>query len=68
MTMILRSPVYSNQPHSQSLPLELPEVIPFRYCEITLSSNDIHINKITQKALYYLIDWEASSFHARTRI
>ncbi len=51
-----------NQPHSQSLPLELPEVIPFRYCEITLSSNDIHINKITQKALYYLIDWEASSF------
>ncbi len=51
-----------NYPHSQSLPLEFPEVIPFRYCEITLPSNDIRINKITQKALYYLIDWNASAF------
>ena len=49
-------------PHSQDLPSEFPEVIPFRYCEITLPSKDIKINKITQKALYYLVDWKGSSF------
>ena len=49
-------------PHSQDLPSELPEVIPFRYCEITSSSKDIKINKVTQNALYYLVNWEAASF------
>lgn len=51
-----------NFPHSQNLPSEFPEVIPFRYCEITMPSGDIKINTVIQKALYYLVDWEASSF------
>lgn len=49
-------------PHSQNLPDEFPEVMPFRYCEITLPQEGIKINKIIQKALYYLYDQEASSF------
>ena len=49
-------------PHSQELPKEFPEVIPFRYCEITVPSKEIKINKLTQNALYYLVDWNASSF------
>jgi alpha-L-rhamnosidase len=52
----------SRYPHSQDLPSEFPEVIPFRYCEISLPSKDIKVNKITQKALYYLVNWDASSF------
>jgi hypothetical protein len=49
-------------PHSQNLPAELPEVIPFRYCEILLPNGAIKVNNIVQKALYYLFDPEASAF------
>jgi hypothetical protein len=49
-------------PHSQNLPAELPEVIPFRYCEILLPKGVIKVNNIIQKGLYYLYDSEASSF------
>ncbi|MGZ3962807.1 MAG: alpha-L-rhamnosidase-related protein [Flavisolibacter sp.] len=52
----------SKYPHSQDLPSDFPEVVPFRYCEITLPTKDIKINKVTQKALYYLVNWNASSF------
>ena len=49
-------------PNSESLPLDLPEVLPFRYCEITSPLKNIKVNKVVQKALYYLVDWNASSF------
>ncbi len=50
-----------NYPHSQVMPLQMPEVIPFRYCEVRLPPN-LKINRITQKALYLLYDKNAASF------
>ncbi|MDT0651060.1 alpha-L-rhamnosidase C-terminal domain-containing protein [Autumnicola edwardsiae] len=48
-------------PHSQSLPLQMPEVIPFQYVEIT-KKNNLKINEITRKALHVIFDNKASSF------
>jgi len=48
-------------PHSQVMPIQKPEVIPFRYCEIKTKPN-LKINSINQKALYVLFDEDASSF------
>lgn len=48
-------------PHSEVMPLQMPEVIPFRYCEIK-TMPDVQINKVTQKALYILFNPDASSF------
>ncbi len=48
-------------PHSQTMPQQMPEVIPFRYCEIKLKPG-LTVNKITQKALYSLYDQNAASF------
>lgn len=49
-------------PHSQAMPLELPEVAPFRFCEVITKDENILIKSITQKALYYLFNDESSSF------
>jgi alpha-L-rhamnosidase len=49
-------------PHSQVMPLEMPEVIPFRYCELKCNNENIQVNKITQKALYCLFNDQASNF------
>lgn len=49
-------------PHSQVMPLEMAEVIPFRYCELICNEENIQVNEITQKALYCLFDDQASSF------
>lgn len=48
-------------PHSQIMPMQMEEVIPFRYCEIKMQP-DLKINNIVQKALRVLFDPEASSF------
>jgi len=48
-------------PHSQVMPLVMPEVIPFRYVEIK-KTDGVTINNITQKALYVLFDSTASAF------
>ena len=49
-------------PHSQAMPLEMPEVIPFRFCELKCNVENIQVNEITQKALYCLFDDKASEF------
>lgn len=48
--------------HSQIMPLEMPEVAPFRFCEFICDGENIRVNEITQKALYCLFDDQASSF------
>lgn len=48
-------------PHSQVMPAQMPEVIPFRYC-IIQSKPGVKINRVTQKALYVLYNPDASSF------
>lgn len=48
-------------PHSQVMPAQMPEVIPFRYC-IVQSKPGMTISRVTQKALYVLYDPDASSF------
>lgn len=49
-------------PHSQVMPLEMPEVIPFRFCELLCKDENIQVNEIAQKALYCLFNEQASSF------
>ncbi|HEY0271968.1 MAG TPA: hypothetical protein VGC22_02230, partial [Chitinophaga sp.] len=48
-------------PHSQVMPAHMPEVIPFRYCEIKPIPG-LTVSKITQKALYVEFNPTASSF------
>jgi len=48
-------------PHSQVMPLQMPEVIPFRYCEVKAIPG-LKVNKIVQKALYVEFNPNASSF------
>jgi hypothetical protein len=49
-------------PHSQGMPLQMPEVAPFRFCELISDGEKIQVNEIIQKALYYLFDDQASGF------
>lgn len=49
-------------PNSQVMPLEMPEVIPFRFCELKCNEENIQVNEVLQKALYYLFDDKASNF------
>lgn len=49
-------------PHSQAMPAHMPEVTPFRYVEIHSNNPDINIENVTQHALYYEFDEEASFF------
>ena len=48
-------------PWSQVMPLQLPEVIPFRYCEIKAMPN-LKINNIIQKTLTVKFNNNASAF------
>lgn len=48
-------------PHSQKLAPFYPEVVPFRYSEIN-SQRPIEVKNVTQKALYYYFDDQASDF------
>lgn len=60
---ILKIPGFvSNFPHSQKLPENMPEVIPFRYCEINLGAEKFVVNKIEQQALFYDHNNDASYF------
>jgi alpha-L-rhamnosidase len=49
-------------PHSQVMPEQMPEVAPFRYCEILTGQEKVNVNKITQRALYVLYNEKASQF------
>ncbi len=51
-------------PHSQAMPVHMPEVIPFRYVEIQTDNPGVVIEKVTQHALYYLFDENASYFYS----
>ncbi len=65
---ILKIPRYSSgYPHSQNLPLNIPEVIPFRYCEISIESEVFSVNKIEQEALTYDHNMEASYFSSSNK-
>lgn len=50
-------------PHSQKLAPFYPEVLPFRYVEIN-GSKDMNVIHVTQKALFYYFDDEASHFES----
>ncbi len=52
----------SRYPHSQTMPEHMPEVIPFRYCEIVCEDEPISLTSAKQMALTTLFDEEASSF------
>jgi len=59
---ILEIPRFVPQfPHSEVMPLQMPEVIPFRYCVIKAIPG-LKINHIVQKALYVEFNPNASSF------
>jgi hypothetical protein len=49
-------------PHSQAMPPQMPEVIPFRFCEIDSEGENVTVNDITHKALYCLYNENASDF------
>lgn len=53
---------HSNSPHSQKLAPFLPEVLPFRFVEINGDSASFEIKSVSQSALYYPFDDNASSF------
>lgn len=52
----------SHYPHSQTMPEHMPEVIPFRYCEIVCEDESITLISAKQMALYTLFDAGASAF------
>ena len=59
---ILELPRFIPQfPHSQVMPPQMPEVIPFRYAELKPVPG-LKVNKIIQKALYVEFNPDASSF------
>ena len=53
---------HSKSPHHQKLAPFYPEVLPFRFAEILLPEHGVSVDSITQYALYYPFDDNASSF------
>ena len=53
---------HSKSPHHQKLAPFYPEVLPFRFAELLLPEKGLSIDSITQYALYYPFDDNASSF------
>lgn len=53
---------HSKSPHTQKLAPFYPEVLPFRYVEIKGDTKLFKIKNISQKALYYPFDDQASSY------
>jgi hypothetical protein len=58
----------SHYPHSQTMPKHMPEVIPFRYCEIVCGDEQITLINASQMALYTLSDDEASAFSSDIKL
>jgi len=54
-------PHHSNSPHAQKLAPFYPEVLPFRYVEVN-GKDGVAVNRVTQLALYYPFDDNASAF------
>ena len=60
---VLKIPRFKpHYPHSQPMPEHMPEVIPFRYCEIVCGDEQITLIHARQMALYTLFDEKASAF------
>jgi alpha-L-rhamnosidase len=49
-------------PHSQAMPKQLPDVVPFRYCELMPGAEKITVEAPTQLALWVDFDDAASTF------
>ncbi len=49
-------------PHSQPMPLQIPEVAPFRFCELICGAENIVVQDITHKTLYMLYNDKAANF------
>jgi len=49
-------------PHSQAMPKQLPDVVPFRYCELLPGAEKITVETPKQLALWVDFDESASSF------
>jgi alpha-L-rhamnosidase len=52
----------SNYPHSQMMPEHMPEILPFRYCEIRGLPFNLKASDIKMIALYYEFNDRASGF------
>ncbi len=50
--------------HSQDLAAHFPEVLPFRYVEVTGDPGSFYLNDMVQRALFYYFDDQASRFHS----
>lgn len=53
---------HSKSPHHQKLAPFYPEVLPFRFAELLLPEQGLSVDSITQYALYYPFDDNASAF------
>lgn len=49
-------------PHSQAMPANMPEVVPFRYCEVRPGALPVSVVSAAQLALWYEFDDGASAF------
>lgn len=49
-------------PHSQAMPKQLPDVVPFRYCELNPGTEKITVESPSQLALWIDFDDTASAF------
>ncbi len=49
-------------PHSQAMPAHMPEVVPFRYCELRPGAEKVSVVSAQRLALWYEFDDEAASF------
>ncbi len=55
-------------PHSQAMPAHMPEVIPFRYCEILPGNERVVLGEARQLALWYEFDDQAASFSSSSPV
>lgn len=49
-------------PHSQAMPPHMPEVVPFRYCELRPCAEKVSVVSARRLALWYEFDDEVASF------
>ena len=49
-------------PHSQAMPPQMPEVAPFRFCELIAGGQNVVVEDITHKTLYMLYNDKAANF------
>lgn len=66
---VLELPRYKpSYPHSQVIPEQISEVIPFQYCQLEIDNNLVQVEEIHQLALYYQFDDSASSFTSSNHV